>query len=434
MLDATRSMTIDRLSYGPAGVGRLDGKAIFVPETAPGDVVEVRIEEEKKGYARGRVTALLTASPFRREPPCPYVQRCGGCPWQHLTYEEQLRSKETLVQEQLRRIGGLAEVPLLPILPSPREWRYRQRIRLHVEQNTRLGFSPSRSHAVVEIQDCLIAWEGVAAHLQLAREWVAALRTPVAQLELAVNEGAVKDGGEQEEPNVVILGEARGPLHSTDEAACERFLAAHLQCVGLMLSGREWQRTWGDTSLTFSSEESVLTARDGAFTQVNPAANRVLTASLLQLCAVHDRQRVIELYCGAGNFSVALARRARGLIGIEQNSAAIAAARANAQRAGLPNARFVHDSALAGVQQLLKSCVQCDVIVLDPPRTGAAEVIDVLPQLGASMIAYVSCDPATLARDLRRLQHHGYRLQAVQPIDMFPQTYHVETIAVSVLT
>lgn len=427
-------MTIDRLSYGPAGVGRLDGKAVFVPETAPGDVIEVRIEEEKKGYAKGRVSTLLTASPFRRQPPCPYVQRCGGCPWQHLTYEEQLRSKEALVQEQLRRIGGLSEVPLLPILPSPHEWRYRHRIRLHVEQNTRLGFSPPRSHAVVEIQDCLIAWEGVAAHLDLAREWVAALRTPVVQLELAISDGAVKPGSEQEAPNVVMIGEARGSLHPADTHTGERFLAAHPQCVGLRISGHGWRRTWGDTSLTLFSEESVLTARDGAFTQVNPAANRVLTMSLLQLCAVHGEQRVVELYCGAGNFSVALARGARELVGIEQNGAAIAGARANAERAGLTNTRFVHDSALAGVQHLLKSRVQCDVVVLDPPRTGAAEVIDTLPQLGASTIAYVSCDPTTLARDLRRLQHHGYRLHAVQPIDMFPQTYHVETIAVSVLT
>ncbi len=437
MPDMTRSLTIDRLSYGPAGVGRLEGKAVFVPETAPGDVVEIRIEEEKKGYARGRVTALLSASPVRRACPCPYVQRCGGCPWQHLTYEEQLRSKETLVQEQLRRIGGFSDIPLLPILPSPQEWRYRHRIRLHVEQNKRLGFSPPRSHAVVEIQDCLIAWEGVAEHLQLAREWVAAVRTPIVELELAVSDKAVdnrKVGEAQATPNLVMIAEALGPLHPADVQTSERFLAAHPQCAGLRMSGHEWRRTWGDTSLTLSSEDGVLTTRDGTFTQVNPTANRVLTTTLLQLCAVHGEQRIVELYCGAGNLSVALARGARELIGIEQNGVAVVAAQANAAHAGLMNTRFVQDSVLAGVQQLLQDKVRCDVLVLDPPRTGAAEVMDLLPQLGAATITYVSCDPATLARDLRRLHSHGYRLQAVQPLDMFPQTYHVETIAVSVLT
>jgi 23S rRNA (uracil1939-C5)-methyltransferase len=160
----------------------------------------------------------------------------------------------------------------------------------------------------------------------------------------------------------------------------------------------------------------------------------VLTTTLLQLCAPHDTQRIVELYCGAGNLSVALARGARELIGIEHNGVAVIAAQANAARAGLTNTRFVQNAVLAGVQQLLQDQVRCDVLVLDPPRTGAAEVIDLLPQLGASAIAYVSCDPATLARDLRRLCAYGYRLQAVKPLDMFPQTYHVETIAVSVLT
>jgi 23S rRNA (uracil1939-C5)-methyltransferase len=424
------TVSIDRLSYGPAGVGRVEGKVIFVPGTAPGDTVEVAIDQEKKGYATGHVVSLTTASPHRRTPPCPYVHECGGCPWQHITYSEQLHAKETLVYEQLRRIGGFEEVPLLPIIPAPQEWNYRRRIRLHVEHNLRVGFSPPRSHELVEIDSCLIAWEGVAEHLRAVREWLAALHTPVQQVELARGEVHTEGAVQQ----VIFSGEVEGGLRRGDAQACERFLATHPQVTGLLLHGKEGRWWWGDPALSLRVEQETLTVREGGFTQVNPAANQLLVSALVQLSGVQPEHRVIELYCGAGNFSVPLARRALELIGIEQEGRAIANAQANATSAGVTNARFVRAAVRTGVQELLSRNIQGDIVVLDPPRTGAAEVMDDLPRLGARTIVYVSCDPTTLARDLRRLHQHGYQLQSVQPLDMFPQSYHVETIAVSVLT
>jgi 23S rRNA (uracil1939-C5)-methyltransferase len=423
-------LTIDRLSYGAAGVGRVNGKVVFVPETAPGDEVEVSIDEEKKGYARGHVVAVTRPSLHRRVPPCPYVQHCGGCSWQHVAYNEQLRAKEELVREQLRRIGGMSDIPLLPILPSPQEWHYRHRVRLRVADNTRVGFSPSRSHALVEIDSCLIAWVDIGRHLHAVREWIASLRTPVTQVELAIVQPSVSE----KESQVVCIGEAQGMFQQEDALTCQRVLAAHPDIAGVMLRGREWSRVWGNTTLALNTGEDTLVVRDGAFTQVNPAANQLLVESLTRLSGVRNTHRVIELYCGAGNFSLPLARRARELVGVEQNGHAVLAARANAERAGVVNARFRHATVQAGVRELLKRGVQGDLVVLDPPRTGAADVIDDLARFGAHTIAYVSCDPPTLARDLRRLHKHGYHLHVVQPLDMFPQTYHVETIAVSVLT
>ena len=428
----TFTLTIDRLAYGPAGVGRTDGKVVFVPGTVPGDEVEVALDKEKKTYATGTVVTLRRPSPQRRHPPCPYVPRCGGCPWQQVVYAEQLRAKETLVREQMRRIGGIADPPLLPIIPSPQEWHYRHRIRLHAEDNARLGFSHASSHELVEIESCLIAGENVAASLRDARAWLASLRTPVRQVELVTGDPA--DGHDSQ--GVVLVGTAEGALHASDETACARFLATHPGVAGVALCGRGWRRLWGETQVSFAAglDDLAFTVSQGVFTQVNPAGNRTLLAALLRLGDFQAEQRVIELYCGAGNLSLPLARRVRALIGIEQDRLAVRDARANAARAGLANARFVCASARTGIQNLLRTGVRGEVVVLDPPRAGAAEVIDAVPRLGARRVVYVSCDPATLARDLRRLSAHGYQVRALQPLDLFPHTYHVETIAVSILT
>ncbi len=427
MLEPTINLTIDRLSYGPAGVGRVDGKVVFVPGTVPGDVADIVLDEEKKTYAIGHLVALRRPSTQRRQPPCSYVGRCGGCPWQQVAYAEQLRAKEALVREHMRRIGGIPDPPVLPIIPSPQEWHYRHRIRLHAEDNAQLGFSQTRSHKVVEIASCPIAAESSADDLRIARAWLVSLHTPVRQVELLTGEPA---------RGLVLVGNTDEGFQAEDATLCPHFLKAHPGVAGLALCGRGWRKAWGDTTISFALgvDGLTLTVSQGVFTQVNLAGNRALIAALLRLSNIQKEQRVIELYCGAGNLSLPLARQARDLIGIEQNHTAVADAQANATRAGLTNVHFICAPARTGVRRLLRARTRGDVVVLDPPRTGAADVIDEVPRLGVQKVVYVSCDLATLARDLRRLQMHGYRTQALQPLDLFPHSYHVETIAVSVLT
>jgi len=421
---------IDRLSYGPAGIGRREGKVVFVPGTVPGDEIEVVIDEEKKNYARGHVTALVSSSPYRRTPPCPYVMQCGGCPWQHMTYAEQLKAKEATVREQLQRIGGIPDPPVLPIIAAPHEWHYRHRIRVRVENNRRLGFSPLQSHNIVEVESCLIAGEASAFQLKTAREWMAALHTPLRHVEIVEQCQGETDG------RFVLVGEADGMFRQSDDTVCTQFLRMHPAVSGLLLFGNGGRRTWGTPVVTYDLgvDDLSLQVSRGTFTQVNLAGNQLLIAALLQLGDFQKEQRVIELYCGAGNFSLPIARRVSSLIGIESTFDAVADARANATRVGISNAQFLHASAKDGIHQLLQRSTRCEVIVLDPPRAGAAEVIEELPRLAAQAIVYVSCDPTTLARDIHRLHQIGYRLHRAQPLDLFPQTYHVETIALCVLT
>ncbi len=424
------TLTIDALSHGPAGIGRADGKVIFVPGTVPGDEVEVALVEEKKRYATGHVVQIRQPSARRRTPPCPYISRCGGCPWQQVEYAEQLRAKELNVREQLRRIGGIAEPPMSPIIPAPQEWHYRHRIRLR-GQDGHFGFSPPQSHEVVEIESCHIAREDVAAQLRTVREWSVALRTAVRQIEIIGGELADTSG-----PSIVLVGEAEGPWRSSDDEVCANFLATHPRIAGLVLLGAGWRRRWGNTDVSFMPEADgpVLSMRHGTFTQVNPTGNRALVEAVLSLGAFNERQKVIELYCGAGNLSLPIARRVRSLVGIEHERAAVLDAEANAARLGLTNVQFISASVESGIHQLLQADARGDVVLLNPPRIGAAAAIELVPRLGARAVLYVSCDPATLARDLRQLHIHGYHLHAVQPVDLFPQTYHVETITLSLLT
>ena len=438
------SLTIDRLSYGPTGVGRLggtdDGKVVFVPQSVPGDRLDIVLTEEKKRYAHGQIVALRQVSPERRIPPCPYVPRCGGCPWQHVTYAEQLRTKESLVGENMRRLGGQVDPVVLPIIPSPQEWRYRHRIRLRTEPGGQLGFYQSRTHELVELDDCLIAGEEARVYLARARDWLSRLQTTVRRVELIANDPALPvhsaHAAHASAGGVVLSGNAQGAFHPEDQPTCEAFVRAHDDVAGLVLFGRGWRHAWGDTriELDLGVDDLVLSVRAGSFTQVNRAGNQVLLSTLFQQGGFDKSQKVIECYAGAGNLSMPIAKRVGALTAIEQDKGAVLDARENIIRMGLDNVEYLHASAQVGLQTLVQRGVQADVCVLDPPRAGAADILDDIPQLGIQKIIYVSCDPTTLARDMRRLGQLGYRLESLQPIDLFPHTYHVETIAIAVLT
>lgn len=415
------TLKIDSLSYGPYGVGRKEGQVILVPWTVPEDEIEVRVVEEKKNYSIGELARLIQPSPLRRTPPCPYVGECGGCPWQQVNYESQLSAKEKSVADALRRIGKLAGFERLLILRSPKEYRYRRRIRLQADGRKRLGFHRAFSHELVEIDSCLIAEPEVERRLSQAREWIKVLKTEIRHVEIV--QGDI-DGA------VVLVGKAEGAFAPEDDPACSGFLQRPSEATGLILFGRGWRRSWGEAKIALLSEDGSKIEMDGdLFSQVNSEGNSRLARELLEWGEFTAQDRVLELYSGAGNFTFSIARRAAEVTAVEGDVRSVENGKANGSLHGLGNIRWMRSHVPAAIRQLRERRERFSKIVLNPPRSGAKGLEDDLTHLAAEKILYVSCNPPTLARDLSALSQRGYRLTRVRPVDLFPQTFHVETLA-----
>lgn len=409
------TLDVERLTFGPDALARHEGRVVFVAGGAPGDRVVAEITAERAGFVRARVREVTTPGPTRVTPPCPVVGRCGGCPWQHVDPAAQRDAKRAVVREQLARLGGLSDVNVLPALDAGTPWRYRSRITLAVD-GRRLGYRAARSHELVEVDDCLLADPALVAHLPAARQWVAALRAVPERVTLAAAPGGV-----------VLHAEGRRSPGPADVRATETLLVATATVRGAVWTARDARVVVGDPTLRVPLEAGCeLEVPADAFTQVNPEANRVLVAVVCALAGVGPGSRVLDLYCGAGNFSLPLARRGAEVIGVERAAIAVDAARANAARLGC-RATF-HAGDVARTLAALPADAY-DVAVLDPPRTGAADALASLLARRPRRIVYVSCDPATLARDAGILAAAGWRAERVQPVEMFPHTHHVETVA-----
>jgi 23S rRNA (uracil1939-C5)-methyltransferase len=415
------TVKIDSLAYGPYGIGRREGQVILTPLTAPGDEVEVRVVEQKPNYAVAEFQRVLQPSPVRRSPPCPYFAECGGCPWQHIRYESQLISKERNVVDALKRIGKLDGYELIPILPSPEEYRYRRRVRLHVHEGEKLGFHRALSHDLIEIDSCPIAEPHVEHNIINAREWLGRLKTAIREIEIV---------GSDEEEKVILAGKADGALAPDDDGVCSRFLDSHNEVMGLILFGRGWRRSWGQATISTHLENGLKLEIDGeVFTQVNRQGNDRLVGELLQWGEFYDRDRVLELYCGAGNFTFSVAQRSKEVIAIDNVPRAIENGKANSRLNRLKNIRWLRSHVPHAVKSMQTNSEKFSKIILNPPRSGAKGLEKDLASLEAQKILYVSCNPPTLARDLAALSKKGYRLSRVRPFDLFPQTFHVETLA-----
>ena len=416
------TLEIDNLSYGPYGVGRIDGRVLMVPHTAPGDRIAARVVEDKGRFAIGEVVRVISPSPARRVPPCPYAGPCGGCAWQHLNYNVQLEAKEKSVDDALRRIGRLRGYDLRPIIPAANEFNYRRRIRLQSGTANQLGFFGASSRHLVEIDSCLIAEEQLHRNIETVRRWARGMNTTLDHVEIVT--------GDEPYQTVVIAGASDGFIPK-DEPACANLVGTGGEINGLIASGDAWRKVWGDPRITVALGDSLHHSVDAdVFTQVNTAGNRRILAELLQAGQFRSSERVLELFCGAGNFTLPIAQRAQSVIAVEGHRAAVNNGKWNAQKNAIDNIRWMCAPVPKAVRELKQRREQFSQIVLDPPRAGAKGLETDLAALGAARILYISCNPTTLARDVGALGKLGYKVGTVQPIDLFPQTFHVETLAV----
>jgi len=417
------TLEIESLAYGPYGIGRLENQVIMVPATVPRDKISARLTHAKGNYAFGEIVRLLQPSPLRQTPPCPYVNDCGGCPWQQVQYAAQLKAKEQSVADALRRIGKLDGFELRPIIASPREYHYRRRIRLQCDKAKRIGFFRAFSHDLVEVDGCLIADGRLNKVIAPLRTWINELDTRVEHVEIVTGD----------EPNeVVAAGKITGEFIARDDSACERLIEGS-GINGLILYAENWRKEWGRTAVSMRSDDGICLKVEGdVFTQINAEGNRKLLRELLAAGGFEKSDHLLELYSGAGNFTLSLAKRAQKVVAVESYRQSIDSGKRSAQLNGIANIRWICAHVPAAVKQLTMQRERFSKIILDPPRAGAKGIDRNLAALGAEKILYVSCNPTTLARDLAALARHGYKLTSVQPIDLFPHTFHVETLAVMI--
>lgn len=419
-----QKLAIDKLTLGGRGLGRHQGKAVFVPGTAPGDQAACRIVRRHRHYDEAELIELLEPSPERRIPPCPLAGTCGGCQWQHLPYSVQLGWKERLFAEQLQRCGLAGEEQLLPIVAAPGEFAYRNRVQYKCRQTGGgfvAGFYRAGSHYVIDTPGCLLPRPEIVAARAALQTAVSGCPCPEALPQLDISCG---DDGQVAVIAHVLPGADHLVADWLKGLALTHGYAAALQ-VGRKATIRVLT---ADPSLLTLVDEPPLAVRvsGGGFAQVNPEQNRRLVAAVVEAAGLTGSERVLDLFCGAGNFTLPLARRAAAAVGIEEYAPAIADACRNATVNGIANVDFQAEAA----DRALFAHGTFDIVLLDPPRTGAYPVVRRLLELRPRRILYVSCDPATLVRDLQPLVHNGYRLLSSRPFDLFPQTWHIESLSV----
>lgn len=424
------------------GVGRADGMAVFVPETTVGDTARVKIVAEKKQYCYGKLLELVTASPDRAVVDCPHFSQCGGCSLRHIRYEAELRIKQRQVEDALQRIGGLS-IPVKPILPSPQIERYRHKAQLPCalkpDGSVGFGFYAPRSHRVVFFEDCLLQPEEFSAIAADVANFLTKYHVP--PYDEATGSGLVRHlylRKSHQNGTVMVCIVLNGQQLPAEQELCELLTAHHSKIASVLVNsntrrgnailGKKFRVLYGDDTLTDSLLGVDFRISPLAFFQVNPSGAERLYVTAAE-AARPQGKRILDLYCGTGSIGLSMASSARELIGVEVVSEAVDNAADNAHRAGIDNARFLCADAGQAALQLLQEGLSPDVVIVDPPRAGCdSATLHAIHDMMPERIVMVSCNPATMARDVKTLYELGFTPVSVQPVDMFPRTTHVEAV------
>ncbi len=440
----TLELSVSGLAFRGHGIARTsDGQVVFLPYAVPGDVVRARIVESKGDYLRGAIEQVEKPSADRVSPPCRHFGRCGGCQWLHLTDEAQLYWKAEILRDQLARLGGFRDVPLGPLVRPTDGLGYRTRAQLQVREAEgwyQFGFFAPASHRVVPVGTCPLLHPMLNEILEaLARQ-----RTPpLTKLVPSLHEVWLLASSRSNQSLLTLVGRPveRASLRHLFFVLRER--VPHL--AGLVLLGTDkidrsqggrseptprFLDRFGDGHLTMQAGGYRFRVDAASFFQPSEAAAEALIQLVLEMAALEGNERVVDLYCGVGTFTVPLAQRAASVVAVEGNPRAARDAEFNLGSVGVREKARVLRMPVSRALEAHALGDEADIVVVDPPRLGLERaVLEGIAALQPRRIIYVSCDPSTLARDLKRLVQRGYELKHVRPLDLFPQTYHIESVS-----
>ncbi len=422
----TFTVHIESLSFGGRGVGRrADGKVVFVPAVIPGENVRVRKLSEHSSYILADVDEILESSPERIQPRCPVFDSCGGCDWQHISYNHQVMWKNRILAAEIDKACRSSSQTMHEAVLSEKIYGYRGHavIQCTCDPDFRMGFFQKKSKHIVEFDDCPVLNPKMNKTLSDLRESLK--RNPLYGL-YSLEIHAPED-------DVILLARCRGK-NNVDYAMVMNRLYNELDVSGISLmvfNGRRSDHVLGqrfcryDISTRRGSVE--LSSGFGGFIQANMQINTALIEHVTDLA--DGSKKILDLYSGSGNFSLPLSCAAQEVVAIERSRRLVSQGKINAKKNSIDNVRFIAMDAKKAVDSIRNEMLSFDTVILDPPREGAKDIVRLLPEIGPSRIIYISCDPSTLARDLKDLVGQGYSLRHSRVYDMFPQTYHIETVS-----
>lgn len=427
------SLEIDGIAFGGKGIGRQDGKVFFVLDAVPGDQVVVKVTSDKGRYGEAEIVSTLVASPLRGPSPCPVSTRCGGCQWIDIPYQNQLLWKQSFVESSLQRIGKIPPSAMLPIIGSPEQLHYRNRVHLkgllQEDGSTKIGYFRRGSRDLVPITACQIAHASINTmidhlnHFQPANAGSSPFKLEIQQLPAASLGGA--SSNDASEPRDLLVTVFQDEL-SND--TCKELVAWILRHRRTFWAGTSDDRQRCEAT-TFEVTEGIrYFALPGQFQQVNTAANLALRRSVASKIAKLSPRSILDVFCGSGNLSLGAASADTAVDGVESNPAAIASAKKNVEVNAKPTANYFRGDGEAHLWKCAKKGVSYDLVLVDPPREGMYRALVPLKKMAPKDILYISCDPSTLARDIGALCRSTYEVVDIQTFDFFPNTFHVEAM------
>ncbi|AIF65743.1 RNA methyltransferase [Terribacillus saccharophilus] len=441
----TIELTFEDLTHDGDGVGKVDGYPLFVPYALPGETAQVKVIKTKKNFGFGKLMEITKPSPARVEPPCNVYIQCGGCQLQHMSYQLQLEMKQKQVQNAMKKIGHLEHVPVHPALGMDDPWRYRNKIQIPTaERNGEMitGFYRKRSHDIIDdMETCVIQDE-------VNDRMVEAVRRIASRLGISAYNEETHRGdlrhimvrtGQQTNETMIVLVTRMNELPYAKELVAELHetypqIKSIVQNINKertnVILGRKTKLLWGEEYIYDTIGDIKFAISAQSFYQVNPAQTKVLYDQALAYANLSGNETVIDAYSGIGTISLFLAQKAKKVYGVEIVPQAVSDAKMNAKLNHMDNAEFYVGKAEEVMPWWKAQGLNPDVIVVDPPRKGCEEdLLQAMIDMKPKRIVYVSCNPSTLARDLRYLEDGGFETKQVQPVDMFPQTGHIECVA-----